>query len=315
MKQDVLYLVVPCYNEEEMLPTTVSELTKKMEALMANKLISKNSKVVLVNDGSRDNTWTLIENAHISNPLFVGLKLSRNCGHQNALLAGLMYAKTNADMVISLDADLQDDIGAIDKMIAAYYDGYQIVYGVRSSRNTDTFFKRTSAQLFYKLMKFLGVETVYNHADYRLMSRRALEELEKFDEVNLFLRSMVPLLGFKSTIVNYERQERVAGVSKYPLKKMLSFAFEGITSFSVKPIKMIMNFGILVSLVSIIVLIYALVVKLSGNAISGWTFTVGSIWLLGGMQMFAIGIIGEYIGKIYKETKHRPKYIVEKIID
>lgn len=315
MKQDVLYLVVPCYNEEEMLPITVVELTKKMETLMANKLISKKSKVVLVNDGSKDNTWTLIENAHISNSLFVGLKLSRNCGHQNALLAGLMYAKTNANMVISLDADLQDDIGAIDKMIAAYYDGNQIVYGVRSSRNTDTFFKRTSAQLFYKLMKFLGVETVYNHADYRLMSRRALEELEKFDEVNLFLRSMIPLLGFKSTIVNYERHERAAGLSKYPLKKMLSFAFEGITSFSVKPIKMIMNFGILVSLVSIIVLIYALVVKLSGNAISGWTFTVGSIWLLGGMQMFAIGIIGEYIGKIYKETKHRPKYIVEKIID
>ena len=308
----ILYVVVPCYNEEEVLPITSEKLKEKFDALIKNKKISGKSKVLFVDDGSRDKTWEMIRDLS-KQDYFMGVKLSRNKGHQNALLAGLMTAKEYADCVISMDADLQDDIDAIDEMIEKFLDGYQIVYGVRSSRKKDTFFKRFTAQTFYKLMKFLGVDIVYNHADYRLMSKRALDELEHFNEVNLFLRGIVPLLGFKSTSVYYERNERVAGESKYPLKKMLSFAFDGITSFSIKPLRMILGCGIFILLISLIIMVYSLIVKILGHTVSGWTFIVISIWFLGGLQMLSIGIIGEYVGKSYYETKSRPKYIIEEI--
>ncbi len=310
-----LYFVVPCYNEEEMLPISAPKLKSKMLNLIKNKKISKDSKIVFVNDGSKDNTWEIINNLCDNDKIFIGIKLSRNVGHQNALLAGLMYAKDYADAAISLDADLQDDIDAIDQMIDAYNNGDDIVYGVRSSRKTDKWFKRVTAEGFYKIMKKMGVETIYNHADYRLMSKRSLEALSEYQEVNVFLRGMVPLIGFSSSVVTYERKEREAGQSNYPLKKMLHLAFDGITSFSVKPIKIIMFFGLLVSFLSFLVLIYTLVVKFTGHTVDGWAFIVVSIWLLGGIQMFAIGVVGEYIGKIYKETKHRPKYFIDKIID
>ena len=273
--------------------------------------ISPDSRVVFVNDGSKDRTWELITELHREHSIFRGICLSRNRGHQNALLAGLMTVKEECDAAISLDADLQDDINAIDEMVDRYLEGYDVVYGVRSSRKKDTFFKRTTAQGFYKLMRAMGVETVYNHADYRLMSRRALEGLSEFREVNLFLRGIVPLVGFRSTTVSYERGERYAGESKYPLKKMLAFAFEGITSLSVKPIRMIAALGVLIFCVSIGMLIYSVIRRLGGHTVDGWASLAVSIWALGGIQLLAIGVIGEYIGKIYLETKARPTFLIQ----
>ena len=307
---EILYIVIPCYNEEEVLEETTKRLTAKLNELIKNKLISKESKVMYIDDGSKDKTWDIIKKINYENKLFVGLRLSRNRGHQNALLAGLMTAKKYADIVISMDADLQDDINAIDKFVNEYYAGSDIVYGVRGARKKDTFFKRTTAESFYKFMKFMGVDIVFNHADYRLMSKRALDELENFEEVNLFLRGIVPLIGFKTSTVMYERNERYAGKSKYPLKKMLSFAFDGITSFSVKPIRMILVLGIVMFFISIIIMIYSLIVHLLGNTVEGWTFTVISIWMIAGVQMLSLGIVGEYIGKIYSEVKRRPRYII-----
>ena len=309
-----LYLVIPCYNEEAVLPETAKRLREKYDALMSEGKISSDSKIVFVNDGSKDKTWELIQALHESDPVFRGICLSRNKGHQNALMAGLMTVKDECDAAISLDADLQDDINAIDAMVDKYAEGYEVVYGVRSSRKKDTFFKRTTAEGFYKIMKAMGVETVYNHADYRLMSARALNALAEFDEVNLFLRGIVPLVGFKSTEVAYERGERFAGESKYPLKKMIAFATEGITSMSIKPIRMIATLGMLVFLASIGVLIYSIIRKFTGDTVEGWAFLAVSIWALGGIQLLAIGVIGEYIGKIYLETKHRPKYIISEYL-
>ena len=308
----ILYLVIPCYNEEEVLPLTKKKLKEKMENLIKEKKISKESRVMFVNDGSKDKTWELIEEYHNEDPLFVGVKLSRNKGHQNALLAGLMTAKKYADITISMDADLQDDINVIDKMIEENNKGSEIVYGVRSSRKKDSWFKRFTAESFYKLMKVMGVEVVFNHADCRLMSKRALDELEHFDEVNLFLRGIVPLIGFQTSVATYERRERAAGESKYPLKKMLSFAWDGITSFSVKPLKMITTLGFIMLFISIIMIIYTIIVKILGNTVDGWAFIMLSIWFIGGVQLVSVGLIGEYVGKIYSETKHRPRYIIER---
>lgn len=312
---NILYVVIPCYNEEEVLEETTKRLKKKLNTLIKKKKISNKSKVMYVNDGSKDNTWELIKKINKQEKLFTGISLSRNRGHQNALLAGLMTAKNYADVVISMDADLQDDIDAIDEMIDKYHSGCEIVYGVRSSRKKDTWFKRTTAQVFYKFMKFMGVDVVYNHADYRLTSKRVLDEFENYKEVNLFLRGMFPLVGFKWDVVYYERHERFAGESKYPLKKMLNFAWDGITSFSVRPIRLVLNLGIIIFLVSIIILLYCLIVKLLGKTVEGWTFIVCSIWLVAGIQMLSIGIIGEYIGKIYSETKRRPRYIISENLE
>ena len=305
----VLYLVIPCYNEEEVLPETSKRLTAKLGAMIEMGLISQDSKIVFVNDGSKDHTWQLIRQYHEENPMIQGINLSRNKGHQSALLAGLMTVKEYCDMAISMDADLQDDVDAIEQFVEKYYEGCEVVYGVRSERKTDSFFKRASAQSFYKLMLHMGVEIVYNHADYRLMSRRALDEMEGFKEVNLFLRGIVPLIGFQSGVVTYERHERFAGESKYPLKKMLNFAFDGITSFSVKPIRMVTTLGIIIFAISILMLIYFLITWCIGWTVPGWTSIVVSVWAIGGLQLLAIGIIGEYIGKIYMETKARPKFI------
>ncbi len=310
-----LYLVLPCYNEEEVLNETAKRLLEKMNTLIGNKTINPDSRIVFVDDGSKDKTWSIIEQLHESHELISGVKLSRNKGHQNALLAGLMTVKEHCDMAISMDADLQDDINAVDKMVAKYYEGCDVVYGVRSSRQTDTFFKRFTAEAFYKIMQKLGVDIVFNHADYRLMSRRALDGLESFGEVNLFLRGIVPLIGYKSDVVTYERSERFAGESKYPLKKMLAFAFEGITSFSVKPIRMITSLGFIIFSISILMLIYFLIVFFCGRTVPGWTTIVVSVWAIGGLQLLAIGIIGEYIGKTYLETKQRPKFIVDRFLN
>ena len=311
---NILYVVIPCYNEEEVLPETSSRMREKMAALCREGKISEESRVVFVDDGSKDNTWPMISALAANEPLFEGLKLSRNRGHQNALLAGLMTVRERADMVISMDADLQDDINAIDEMIERCYEGCDIVYGVRCARDKDTAFKRGTAHGFYKVMKWLGVEIVNDHADYRLMTKRALAALADFDEVNLFLRGLVPLLGFKTATVEYERGERAAGESKYPLKKMIAFAMEGITSMSVKPIRLVTVLGFLIFAVSIIMLLYSLIRHLIGATVTGWTSTVVSIWAIGGLQLLAIGVIGEYIGKIYLETKHRPKYTVEEYL-
>ena len=292
----VLYLVIPCYNEEEVLPETSKRLTAKFGAMIERGLISQDSKIVFVNDGSKDHTWQLIRQYHEENPMIQGINLSRNKGHQSALLAGLMTVKEYCDMAISMDADLQDDVDAIDQFVEKYYEGCEVVYGVRSERKTDSLFKRASAQGFYKLMLHMGVEIVYNHADYRLMSRRALDEMEGFKEVNLFLRGIVPLIGFQSGVVTYERHERFAGESKYPLKKMLNFAFDGITSFSVKPIRMVTTLGIIIFAISILMLIYFLITWCIGWTVPGWTSIVVSVWAIGGLQLLAIGIIGEYIG-------------------
>ncbi len=310
----ILYMVVPCYNEEEVLPETSKRLKKKMQALIESGRIAEDSRVMLVNDGSKDKTWAMIEELHQQDPLFCGVKLSRNRGHQNALLAGLMTAKDDADVTISMDADLQDDIDAIDRFLDEFEKGNDVVYGVRSARDTDTAFKRITAEGFYKFMKVLGVDTVFNHADYRLLSRRALEAFSQYREVNLFLRGMVPLVGYSSSVVTYERHERFAGTSKYPFKKMLALAFDGITSLSVKPIRMITALGFVIFLLSVIMLLYALITKWTGNADSGWTSILASIWMIGGIQLLCLGVIGEYVGKIYNETKQRPRYIIEKIL-
>lgn len=306
----ILYIVIPCYNEEEVLEETTKQLKAKMQNLIENKEISSKSKVMYVNDGSKDKTWQMIKEINEKEPLFTGITLSRNRGHQNALLGGLMTAKDYADIVISMDADLQDDINAIDEMVKKYKEGNDIVYGVRSARKKDTFFKRVTAEGFYKFMKILGVDCVYNHADYRLTSKRVLEEFANFKEVNLFLRGMFPLVGYKSDVVYYERNERFAGESKYPLKKMLNFACDGITSFSIRPLRIICIVGFVILLVSICIMIYSLVRKIGGNTVDGWTFLSISIWFIGGLQMISVGIIGEYVGKIYKETKQRPRYII-----
>lgn len=315
MERDkILYLVVPCYNEEEVLPETAKRLTEKLNALIDSKTVSQDSRIMLVDDGSKDKTWDIIEKLNNTNKLISGVKLSRNKGHQFALLAGLMTAKEYADVVISLDADLQDDTNAIDAFMEEFYTGHEVVYGVRSKRKADSFFKRFTAEGFYKIMKVLGVDIVFNHADYRLMSKRVLEHLSEFKEVNLFLRGIVPLIGFKSSIVTYERNERFAGESKYPLKKMLAFAFDGITSFSVKPIRFITSLGVLIFSISLLMLIYFLIINLLGRTIQGWTTLICSIWMIGGIQLLCLGVIGEYIGKIYNEVKARPKYIIDKII-
>lgn len=306
----ILYLVIPCYNEEEVLVETVSRLAKKMNNLIEKNVVSKTSKILFVNDGSKDNTWELIKEFSKNYSYVEGICLSKNRGHQNALLCGLMTAKNYADIVISLDADLQDDINVIDDMILKNKSGADIVYGVRSSRKKDSFFKKWSAEFFYNLMQKLGVDIVFNHADYRLTSKKVLYELEKYQEVNLFLRGIFPLIGFKTDIVYYKRQERFAGQSKYPLKKMLSFAWDGITSFSIKPIRLILNLGILILSISLIVICYSIFVKLFGTTVSGWTFLSCSIWFLAGVQMLSIGLIGEYVGKIYAEVKNRPKYVI-----
>lgn len=313
-RKQILYLVIPCYNEQEVLHETARRLREKMESLMEREMVSRESRIMFVNDGSRDRTWEIIRELHESDPIYQGVKLSRNRGHQNALLGGLMTAKEYADMVISMDADLQDDIDVVDQFVEKYYEGCEIVYGVRSARKTDTFFKRFTAEGFYKLINFMGGEVVFNHADYRLMSRRALDELAKYKEVNLFLRGIVPMIGFQTGIVTYERHERFAGESKYPLKKMLALAVDGITSLSIKPIRAIVLLGMLIFLCSIAMLIYSLVQHFLGNTSIGWTSLIVSIWAIGGLQLLAIGVIGEYIGKIYLETKERPKYIIEEVL-
>ena len=310
----VLYIVIPCYNEEEVLPITSKKIKEKIDNLIKNKKINDNSKILFVDDGSKDKTWEIITNLCKKNKIYKGIKLTKNKGHQNALLAGMHTAYKNADIIISMDADLQDDINAIDDMVEEYTKGSEIVYGVRKSRKKDTWFKKNTAQLFYKIMNKLGVDLVYNHADYRLLSKKALECLFEYDEVNLFLRGIIPQIGYKTSIVYYERNERVAGESKYPLKKMISFAIDGITSFSIKPLKLITILGLVISIFSFIIMVYSLIVKLLGQTVAGWTFIVISIWLIGGIQMLFLGIIGEYIGKIYAETKHRPKYFIEEEI-
>ena len=312
---DTLYIVVPCYNEEEVLPETARRLRAKLEALTAAGRISDQSRVHFVNDGSRDHTWAVISDLHRQCPRFSGADLSRNRGHHNALLAGLMTAKDRADMVISMDADLQDDIDAVDAMVDKYYEGCDVVYGVRSSRKNDSFFKRFTAEGFYRVMNALGAETVFNHADYRLLSRRALEGLAAFKEVNLFLRGIVPLVGYPSAAVEYERGERFAGESKYPLKKMLSFAMEGITSLSVKPIRYITALGFLIFFISILMLIYSIVRWAHGETVLGWASVICSVWAIGGLILLSLGVIGEYIGKIYLETKGRPRFLIREVLE
>ena len=314
MKGNILYVVIPCYNEEEVLLETAERLKRKMRCLMETEKIGAESKVVFVNDGSKDSTWELIRKLYESDHLYGGINLTRNRGHQNALLAGLMTVKEYADMVISMDADLQDDIDAMDDMIEKYRNGIDIVYGVRSSRAKDTFFKKASAETFYKVMKFLGADTVFNHADYRLMSKRAIEGLAEFKEVNLFLRGIIPMIGYPSDFVYYERGERFAGESKYPLKKMLSFAVEGITSLSIKHVRLITILGFFIFFVSIIMLVYSFIRHFAGATIVGWTTLMVSVWAIGGLILLSLGIVGEYVGKIYLETKERPRFLVEQFL-
>lgn len=311
MENPVLTIVVPCYNEEEVLPETINQLSQTVSNLIEEGLVSNESKILFVDDGSRDRTWQIIYKKSLEETLVRGLKLSRNVGHQNALLAGLFTARDESDCVISIDADLQDDINVMREFILKFRAGFEVVYGVRRKRDTDSFFKKYTAQGFYMLMKRMGVELVYNHADFRLMSKRAIQELEHFQEVNMFLRGIVPLIGFKSTSVYYDRKERLAGETKYPLKKMLSFSFEGITSFSVTPIRLVLMTGILSFFISLLCGSYFLGLKLFGHTELGWTSLITSIWLIGGLQLIAIGLVGEYVGKVYKESKRRPKYIVD----
>ncbi len=310
-----LYMVIPCYNEQEVLPETSKRLKEKLSTLVKAGKIDPESRIIFVNDGSKDRTWEIIRRLHEEDPVFGGVNLSRNRGHQNALLAGLMTVKDHADMAISMDADLQDDINAIDEMVEKYLNGTDIVYGVRSSRAKDTFFKKATAEGFYKLMNIMGVNTVFNHADYRLMSKRALEGLAEFREVNLFLRGIVPMIGYSTDVVYYERGERFAGESKYPLGKMLSFAIEGITSLSTKPIRMITFLGFFIFLVSIGILIYSLVRHFMGATIVGWTTLMVSVWAIGGLILLSLGVVGEYIGKIYLETKARPRFLIEEFLN
>lgn len=310
MENPVLYIVIPCYNEQEVLPITAPMFLNKLHELAEKKLVSENSRIMFVNDGSSDGTWDIIRALAASDEHYIGISQSRNRGHQNAVLAGLMEAKDSCDISISIDCDGQDDINAMDDMVRAYLDGCDIVYGVRNDRETDSFFKRTTAQGFYRFLSAMGAEIVYNHADYRLISARALHELAKFKEVNLFLRGMVPLVGFKSTSVEYKRAERIAGKSKYPLRKVLALAGDGITSLSIKPLRLIMSFGVIVALLSFVGVIWAIVAALAGRAVAGWASMTCIICFVSGVQLICMGIIGEYIGKIYMETKQRPRYII-----
>ena len=307
----VLYIIIPCYNEQEVLPITAPMFLEKLKALVAADKISADSRILFVNDGSRDDTWQIIQKLSREEPRFTGISLSRNRGHQNALLAGLLEAKDKCDITISIDCDGQDDMDAMDAMGDAYQEGAEVVYGVRSSRKSDSFFKRTTAQGFYKLMNAMGVETVYNHADYRLLSAKVLRSFADFKEVNIFLRGMIPLVGFKSTCVYYERTPRLAGKSHYPLKKMLALAFDGITSLSIKPIRLITTFGFFVALLSLIGILWSVIVALTGNSVAGWASMICILCFLGGVQLLSVGVIGEYVGKIYLETKRRPRYIIE----
>ena len=305
-----LCIVIPCYNEEEVLPITAPMFLDKINELIGLGLISEESKILFVNDGSKDKTWEIIGNLSNTDDKFIGISQSRNRGHQAAVLAGLMEAKYEFDITISIDCDGQDDINAMNEMVTKYLEGYEVVYGVRSKRDTDTFFKRFTAESFYKLLKWMGAEVVFNHADYRLISSKVLNEFAKYKEVNVFLRGLIPLVGFKSTTVEYKREERIAGESHYPLKKMLGLAFDGITSLSVKPIRMITSVGVIISILSLIIICWAIITHLFGNSIAGWASIIAMISFFGGLQMICIGIIGEYIGKIYLETKARPRYII-----
>lgn len=312
---DRLAIVVPCYNEEEVLKIASKALREVLEDLVQKGKIAEDSFILFVNDGSKDHTWEMIEEEHREHPVQVcGVKLAGNVGHQFALTAGLLTAKDMSDVTISIDADLQDDVAVIEEMIDKFHAGNDIVYGVRRERKTDTFFKRVTAQAFYKLMALMGVKTIYNHADFRLMSRRAVEQFSQYGEVNLFLRGMMPLIGYQTDCVYYDRKERVAGESKYPLKKMLALAFNGISSFSVKPISMILGMGLFIIVCSILAAVYALISYFTGHVVPGWTSLILSIWFLGGLQLLAIGLVGQYIGKIYIEVKHRPRYNIEKIL-
>lgn len=310
-----LFIAVPCYNEEEVLPITVKALSEKLDLLISEKRISPESRIVFTDDGSTDRTWTLISEYAENNPLVCGIKLSRNYGHQNALMCALMSLREHADAVISVDADMQDDIDAFDEMLTEYENGCDVVFGVRTARKKDSFFKRFSAQCYYRLLKCMGADIIYNHADFRLMSRRALDALSEYEEVNLFLRGIVPSMGFKTACVPYERNARAAGVTKYPLRKMLYLAWEGITSFSTKPIRLVTRLGAFMFLVSIAMLIYFFVRYFTGHTVTGWASLAVSLWAIGGLLILAIGIIGEYIGKIYLETKHRPRYHIDEITD
>ena len=313
---DRLAIVVPCYNEEEVLKIASKALREVLNDLAAKNKIDKSSFILFVNDGSKDRTWELIEEEHSLYPDQVcGVKLAGNVGHQFALTAGLLTAMERSDVTVSIDADLQDDVAVIEEMIDKFHEGSDIVYGVRKERKTDTFFKRTTAQAFYKLMALMGVKTVYNHADFRLMSKRAVEQFSRYKETNLFLRGMMPLIGYQTDSVYYDRKERVAGESKYPLKKMLALAFNGISSFSVKPISMIMGLGIFIIICSVLAAIYALISYFTGRVVPGWTSLILSIWFLGGLQLLAVGMVGQYIGKIYMEVKQRPRYNIEKILE
>ena len=310
----VLYIVIPCYNEEEALPITAKRLTELTDDMMRRKIIDPASRILLVDDGSRDRTWQVISSLHAADRRFEGVKLAHNAGHMNALWAGMTMAEPKCDCVITIDADLQDDVEAMYGFLEHYQNGADVVSGVRSSREKDTFFKRTTAQGFYKLMNRLGVEMVYNHADYRLLSKRALQALLSFGEVNMFLRGMVPMLGFRTATVEYERGERVAGESKYPLKKMIAFAIEGITSLSNKPIRYVTILGLLCGLLGVAMGVYVLISLFNGHTVAGWASIMMSVWLLGGLQLVALGLIGEYVGKIYMETKRRPKFILEEYL-
>ncbi|MCR5256153.1 MAG: glycosyltransferase family 2 protein [Acetatifactor sp.] len=313
---DKLGIVVPCYNEEEVLKLASEALRQVLDGLIAKGKIDKDSFILFVNDGSKDRTWELIEEEHKAHPVSVrGVKLAGNVGHQYALTAGLVTAKDMCDVTISIDADLQDDVDVIEEMIDKFHEGKDIVYGVRKERKTDTFFKRTTAQGFYKVMQLMGVKTVYNHADFRLMSKRAVEQFSKYEETNLFIRGMVPLLGYETDCVYYNRKERAAGESKYPLKKMLALAFNGISSFSVKPINFITGLGVAIVILAILAAIYAFISFFAGNVVPGWTSLILSVWFLGGIQLISIGLVGQYIGKIYMEVKHRPRYNIEKVLD
>lgn len=311
---DIIWLVIPCYNEQEVLPETAGQLKNIMQSLIEKGKIDKKSRIAFVNDGSKDETWNIISKLHDEDKIFTGINLAHNRGHQNALLAGLMTAKDYADAAISLDADLQDDVGVIEQFIDKFQNGKDIVYGVRSTRATDTVFKRGTAHAFYRLMKLMGADTLEDHADYRLMSRRAIEGLSGYKEVNLFLRGIVPMIGYETDVVYYERHERFAGESKYPLKKMLSFAIDGITSCSVKPIRMITGLGVFIFTLSILFLIYFLAVWMLGRVVPGWTTIAISLWGIGGLILLSLGIIGEYIGKIYMEVKERPRYLIERVL-
>ena len=310
MKVPILYIVIPCYNEEAVLPITSKGFLKKINDLIQKNLISEESRILFVNDGSKDSTWEIIKELSRSDEHYIGISQSRNRGHQNAVLAGLMEAKDRCDITISIDCDGQDDINAMDKMVEEYLSGCEIVYGVRSKRDTDTFFKRATAEGFYKLLNVLGVEVVFNHADYRLVSSRVLQEFANFKEVNIFLRGMFPLVGFKSTSVYYERHERIAGESHYPLSKMLALAFEGITSLSVKPLRLIAVIGLFISLLSFAGVLWSVIMHFIGQSIPGWASTTSIICFMGGVQLISLGVLGEYIGKIYMEVKRRPRYII-----